>query len=87
MDKISAIVQKVVPNGRHGPYAVASCEMMKCNITFSLAANVWRETGRPETGVVVILSNLRKKRAGWRATEARFFKPTDEQTHNGGGKQ
>jgi len=72
-----AIVQKVV-SGKHGPYAVARSEELGF-ITFSLDAKVWREGDLPEPGTCVVLSEVRKKRAGWRAMSARFFEPADEE--------
>ncbi|MCX6713114.1 MAG: hypothetical protein NTY66_02825 [Candidatus Vogelbacteria bacterium] len=76
-----AVVEKIVPGGRHGPYAVARCDELSNlgPITFSLKPEVWEEKAWPETGTVIIISNLTKKRAGWRATSARFFQPADEQ--------
>ena len=75
---IMAIVQCVVP-GRHGPFAVATSEGIEGSITFSLSKSVWREQQKPEEGIVVILSDLRLKRAGWRAMSARFVRPADQQ--------
>lgn len=77
-DTITAIVQKVVRNGQHGPYAIATSEDVIGSITFSLERAVWREDRIPEQGIVVILSDLQKKRAGWRAMVGRFLKPSDE---------
>lgn len=77
-DSYQATVDKVVPNGKHGSYAVARCQELGC-ITFSLNSNVWKESEYPEPGMCVVLSQLRKKRAGWRAQQGRFFKPSDQQ--------
>ncbi len=76
-----AVVQKVFSDGRHGPYAVARSDSFG-KITFSLNNGVWKEEIRPEPGHYVILSKLTKKRAGWRATQGRFFTPSDEKTEN-----
>lgn len=76
---IKAVVQKTVSNGRHGPYAVATSDEMTGSITFSLDPPVWQEDDVPESGVSVLLSDLRKKRAGWRALSGRFLRPSDEQ--------
>lgn len=71
-----AIVEKVVLSGRHGPYAVVRAEQIG-NVTFSLDKQVWQENGVPEEGVYVMLSDVRRKRAGWRAMSARFVRPSD----------
>jgi hypothetical protein len=71
-----AKVQKIIPNGKHGPYAVATSE--KLNFTFSLDEGVWGEEDWPEEGTYVVLSRVSKK-AGWRAGKARFLQPSDEQ--------
>jgi hypothetical protein len=75
---VQAIVQKIILNGQHGPYAIAESETLG-SITFSLEKTVWSEDQFPERGMVVILSTLRKKRAGWRAMIGRFLTPADEQ--------
>lgn len=74
---IRGIVQKIV-NGQHGLYAVATAEEVKGSITFSLEKPIWSEKGWPEKGTFVVLSELCKKRAGWRAMRARFLRPSDE---------
>ena len=74
----NAIVQRIFPNGKHGPNAVASHKDLG-DITFSLNQQVWTEKYWPEEGDVVVLSEIRKKRAGWRAYSGRFFGPSDEQ--------
>ena len=79
MDKKSyvATVQNICPHGSHGPYAVATNDELRF-ITFSLNVPVWQEKIQPECGSVVVLSEIHKKRAGWRANNARFFEPSDE---------
>jgi len=72
------VVQKIIPNGRHGPYAVARSEELT-SVTFSLKPPVWEEEEWPQPGICVLLSKVRKKRAGWRAEYGRFLKPSDEQ--------
>ncbi len=72
-----AIVQKVLDSGRHGPYAVARSKQLG-SVTFSLASDVWAEKRWPEPGTEVILSEVIKKRAGWRAQHGRFANPSDE---------
>lgn len=77
-DTVQAIVQKIVRDGKHGPYAVAKSEELG-SVTFSLGEDVWSEKDMPEPGTFVLLSDLRKKRAGWRANSGRYVKPSDEQ--------
>lgn len=77
-DAIRAVVQKVVSQGRHGAYAVATSEQIEGSVTFSLEPTVWQEKEFPEEGSVVHLWKLRQKRAGWRAKAGRFTKPSDE---------
>jgi hypothetical protein len=74
-----ATVQKIV-NGRHGHYAVATSEDILGSITFSLDFPCWKEADNPDPGTIVKLSNLRKKRDGWRAMRACDLKPTEEET-------
>ena len=76
-----AMVQKVIPKGAHGPYAVASSEELGL-ITFSLEAPAWTEKDWPEGGSMVILSDIRKKLAGWRASRGRFLRPSDTTNPN-----
>lgn len=77
---IKVVVQKVVPGGKHGAFAVATSEGLNGSVTFSLEPTVWKEEEWPEEGMYVLLGKLRQKRAGWRAKTGRFFKPSDEQT-------
>ena len=70
------VVQKVVKDGQHGPYAVAKDERLG-SVTFSLTSDVWQEKRLPEAGSVVVLEDFQKKRAGWRAMSARFLRPDD----------
>ena len=74
----TAIVQKAFASGPHGPFAKASSEDLG-TITFSFGPSVWKESRLPEEGDIVVLSEVRRKRAGWRAENGRFFKPSDEQ--------
>lgn len=78
---VKAIVQKVIPDGNHGPYAVATTEVAEIDgsVTFSLEPTVWQENELPEEGMFVYLEELRLKRSGWRAKKGRFWKPSDEQ--------
>ena len=75
-----AIVQKIHPDGHHGPYAKATCDGLSgMTITFLLAPPVWNEKRFPDEGSYVVLSELTKKRGGWRADSGRFLEPADEQ--------
>lgn len=78
-DEYRAVVQQVIREGKHGPYAVATSDQIEGSITFSLDSNVWKEDEHPRNGYEVILNDVRKKRAGWRAHSARFVRLTDEQ--------
>ena len=77
------IVEKVIPRGKHGPYAVA-CVSGVGLVTFALGDKVWCENRWPDQGTVVVLGDIRKKVAGWRAESGRFVRPSDEQTGTGG---
>ena len=79
MDAIKAVVQKVIREGKHGPFVVATSDQLKGSVTFSLEPTVWKESDQPEEGMFIFLGNIRQKRAGWRAKLARFWKPSDEQ--------
>ena len=68
MDTIKAVVQKVIREGKHGPFAVATSDQLEGSVTFSLEPTVWTENEWPEEGMIVFLGKLRQKRAGWRAT-------------------
>lgn len=75
---VAGVVQRIV-EGKHGAYVVVSVpEVKDGSVTFSLDRSVWKEKRLPERGVVVVLSELQKKRGGWRALHARFFKLSDE---------
>lgn len=73
-----AVVEKVIPDGKHGPYAVARSQELG-SVTFSLDPKVWKEDDWPEPGTCVMLSTIRKKRAGWRAKSGRYVKPSDDE--------
>ena len=72
-----AVVEKLISGGKHGPYAVARSEQLG-SITFSLDPKVWQENDLPEPGTYVMLTQVRRKRAGWRALYGRFVEPSDE---------
>ena len=73
-----AIVQTIVKNGKHGPYAVVQLDELGF-VTFSLKEEVWTEKKFPELGSYVVLSDITKKRGGWRADHGRFLQPSDNQ--------
>lgn len=72
-----AVVQRVLP-GNHGRFAIATCDTFVGSITFSLDSSVWLESSEPTNGMWVVLENLTRKPAGWRALSARFYRPSDE---------
>ena|SRR3989338_1429349 len=78
---VVAVVSKVV-EGRHGSYAICfdRVEIIKSPITFSLSLPCWEGEDSPEGGMIVVLTNLRRKKAGWRALNARYLTPQDEAT-------
>lgn len=76
-----AIVNKIIPDGRHGPYAVAYSEEAGESLTFFLGPTVWQDAEWPEPGTVVMLSKITRKRAGWRAGCGRLFRLSDEQSN------
>jgi hypothetical protein len=82
MEERKAIVQKVFSEGKHGPYLVAIAENIEGSITLSLEPTAWQESDWPEEGEIIHLSDLRSKRAGWRAKKGRYWRPSDEQTVN-----
>jgi hypothetical protein len=81
---IIAVVEMIDPNGKHGPYFEARPKDLKIlkrlgRITASLEdKKVWLEVDWPEEGLEVLLWDLRKKKAGWRAYKARFLRPEDD---------
>jgi hypothetical protein len=79
---VIAVVQKIVSKGKHGAFVVAKADKLEGSITFSLESTVWQEQSYPEAGEMVYLTNLRKKRAGWRAKKGRYYNPSDEQIEN-----
>lgn len=68
-----AFVTGVDQNGQHGPFAYAHCNEQNVDITFMLSADVWQGNSIPEIGDEVILWDLKKRHAGWRALGARFL--------------
>lgn len=78
--EIVGILNKVVEEGQHGPYAVVTPkpeyqDKVSGTVTFSMA--VWKESENPEGGVWVVLGDLQRKEAGWRAGRARLYRPED----------
>ena len=84
---VKAIVQAIVPGGKHGPYAVATSDELGGSVTFSLGKDVWHELADPNPGVQVFLCDLQKKRAGWRAMYGRLLRPSDERQPARSNKQ
>lgn len=78
-----AVVESIIRNGSHGPYAVAKpvgkIKGVDGSITFGLKPTVWHGEDEPEPGSHVVLSRLEYKRAGWRAKSARYLQPSDQQ--------
>lgn len=75
---VRAVAQKIV-HGRYGRYVVAISDEILGSITFFLTYPYWKEVEDPEAGTILVLSKLRKKRAGWRSLDARYLKPSDEE--------
>jgi len=75
---VEAVVQKIISDGKHGPYAVATAAGIEGSITFGLDSAVWQENVNPTPGNLVKLTDFQKKQSGWRALKARFLKPFDE---------
>jgi hypothetical protein len=74
-----AIVERIYPNGPHGPYAVLSSDSIPRSVTLGLKPPAWQESDFPEPGTYVVLSRVIKKRAGYRAQHGRYMRPSDEQ--------
>jgi hypothetical protein len=81
-DNYEGVVEKVIEDGNHGPYAVAYVTEFGL-VTFSLNSPVWKENAWPEGGSIVVLSGITRKRAGWRAGHARFWQLADGQPKTG----
>lgn len=69
------IVEKVYPNGKHGPYAVTR-EPTLGSVTISLDPT--QEEEWPDPGTLVQLFKIRSKRAGYRAGEWQIVGPPDD---------
>ena len=79
-DAVEAVVQKIVPDGKHGPYFVATSDRIRSgSVTCSLSPSVWKEDKWPEEGSVVIIGDITMKREGWRAGSGRFKRLADGQ--------
>lgn len=76
------LVQSIVSDGKHGAYAVASCEHLSGSVTFSLKPDSWLEKDWPEPGSYVRLIKPSQKRAGWRANQSYLWGPLDEEEEN-----
>lgn len=77
LETYRGVVQRICMEGRHGPYAVARIDDLG-DVTFSLVKPVWKGKTLPQEGTLVVLSDLMKKRAGWRAMRGRLVRPSDE---------
>jgi len=71
------VVEKIIPKGRHGPYAVGRHDE-KGRITFSLTEEVWTGDSNPEPGEIVYLSDLHEMQKGWRAHRAQRNAPNQQ---------
>ncbi|MBX4205357.1 MAG: hypothetical protein KW788_04215 [Candidatus Doudnabacteria bacterium] len=77
-DTIVAIVQRIYPEAKHGPYFMATSDEFRLgSVTCSLNPEVWKESRWPEEGSKVVLCDLDEKREGWRANSGRFRRITD----------
>ncbi len=76
-EEYCGIIEKIIRDGKHGPYAVISSEVLG-PVTMALDQSVWRESEWPDPGTYVIFSQVIKKRAGWRTKQGRFLQPSDE---------
>ena len=89
-EKVLGVVARVVRKGKHGPYAISYAKnsaIREALVTFSLAVPCWVESTIPERGVLVVLTDITKKRAGWRAGSARYVRVADAEfvaEHEGG---
>jgi hypothetical protein len=82
MDCLMGIVDRIVPDGPHGPYAVTKTDDPRIGgfITFGMGneENAWTEKIWPSEGDAIHLSNLKKRRGGWRAEKARPWMLEDD---------
>ncbi len=78
MARYHGIVVKTDLAVPHGAYAVARDDTLGL-VTFSLDKNVWQEDSIPTEGEYVVMSDIRKKRNGWRACNCRYLRPEDTQ--------
>jgi len=69
-------VQSIV-KGEHGSYIVIKSADIEGSVTCSVE-KAWKEETLPESGTVVVMQDILKKRSGWRAMYCRFFRPEDE---------
>ena len=76
-EEILAVVHEIIPEGRHGPYVVASNDRLG-SITFALTGNVWLGDSDPEYKEVISIpkSKLRMMEGGWRAMEVSRIYPS-----------
>lgn len=88
MDDAKKPQQAIVRNpkvysGTHGPYVAVHCPRLgtgrEGSVTFSLHPKTWEEGPhrKPKSGDIVIVSDFRRHLNGWRAEQARLFRPSD----------
>lgn len=73
-DVVKAEVTGFSPNGRIAFTATDDYG----TVTFEISSDVWSGNGPPQKGEIVILSEMKRFRKGWRAAKARRFVLTDE---------
>ena len=77
MEKTTEAIVQGIRQGTHGRYVVTTSQEVEGSITFALDSTVWKEDDDPEQGITVILTDIRRKRSGWRAMSARYLRPGD----------
>jgi hypothetical protein len=77
-EKYLAVVRDIIENGQYGAYGVAVSAQIRGTITFSLSPEVWQNKVKPQPGFEILVWDIVKKPAGWRALQARLFKPSDD---------
>lgn len=83
-----AIIEKIFPEGPHGPYILTTCSSQgvlgEIIVTASLDGLIWDQDGPPpkpeeiEEGTYVLLYDITQKRGGWRAKKFKFFRIENE---------
>jgi hypothetical protein len=78
-DLIEARVTQVNLEGPRGPYFFAFSEDLGTYFTCSLDSTVWQESRHPNTGEIVMLSDVTKTGGGLRANSGRFWRMSDQE--------